>query len=68
MCSDTFGSVIATVMSPELTALNTLKKEAELHLEVVRQVENISAKHLQEYEAVKKQQYERLDEVTIMPC
>lgn len=50
-------------MVPELIALNALKKETELHSEVVRQVEKINERHLQAYEVVKRQQYERLDKV-----
>ena len=52
-------------MSSELETLNILKKETELHGEVVLQVEKLSEKHLQAYEAMKKQQYERIEKVTV---
>ncbi|KAG0593213.1 hypothetical protein KC19_1G312100 [Ceratodon purpureus] len=61
--SDTFASVMDNVMSPELTSLNALKKETKLRKEAIHQVEKISEKHRQAYEAVKKQQYERFQEI-----
>ncbi|KAG0632125.1 hypothetical protein M758_1G305900 [Ceratodon purpureus] len=61
--SDTFVSDMDNVMSPELTSLNALKKESKLRKEVVHEVEKINEKHRQAYEAVKKQQYERLEEI-----
>ncbi|KAG0593211.1 hypothetical protein KC19_1G312000 [Ceratodon purpureus] len=61
--SDTSASVMDTVMSRELTSLNALKKETNLPEEVVHQLKKINEKHRQAYEAVKKQQFERLEEI-----
>jgi hypothetical protein len=61
---NTFASVIATAMSAEVQALEALKNESLLHCKVAQQIEELSERHLREYDALRQEQYERLTKVT----
>lgn len=61
---NTFASVIATAMSAEVQALEALKNESLLHCKVAQQIEELSERHLREYDALRQEQYEKLTKVT----
>ena len=71
-CRNSFASEIATAMLPELQAWEALKNESVVHSKVVQRVEEMSKKHVLEYDALKEKHYQELVKVTkfslIMKC
>jgi hypothetical protein len=61
---NTFTSEIATAMSPELQALEALKNESLLHCKVVQRVDELSEKHVRDYDALREKQYQELVKVS----
>jgi hypothetical protein len=51
-------------MSPELQALEALKNESLLHCKVVQQVDELSEKHVRDYDALREKQYQELVKVS----
>jgi hypothetical protein len=54
---------MTTALTPEFQTLEALKKESSLHCEVVRQVQELSEKHVREYDSLKQEHHERLVKV-----
>ncbi|KAG0580487.1 hypothetical protein KC19_4G176900 [Ceratodon purpureus] len=58
--SETLASAMTTAMIPEFQALEALKTESVVHCEVVRRVQELSEKHVRDYDSMRQEQHERL--------
>ena len=63
--SETLASAMTTAMIPEFQALEALKTESVVHCEVVRRVQELSEKHVRDYDSMRQEQHERLVKVNL---
>lgn len=58
-------SVMTSAMAPELRTLEAIKKEIALRPELHQRMQSAQERHLKEYDALKQDQYNSLEKVTL---
>lgn len=65
VCSKHVETIMSKVVAPELRALEAIKKEMALRVELRQRMQDANARHLKEYDAMKQEHYKTVEKVTL---